>query len=105
MTTVSTGYYSVNSAIYYRDRTGESTFSAVAPPNNIAKAVDLLNRAARANDKCHYTQSARLMAQAEALRGFAWAGNDKEPSLFAAYSPASIVDRTNGYSGGNQDSR
>ena len=28
-----------------------------------------------------------------------------EPSLFAAYSPASIVDRTNGYSGGNQDSR
>ena len=26
-------------------------------------------------------------------------------SLFAAYSPAPIVERTNGYSGGNQDSR
>ena len=31
--------------------------------------------------------------------------HSERPALFAAYSPAPINDRTNGYSGGNQDSR
>ena len=65
-------YYSNNSAIYYKSLNGESDFVAVAPPSQMAKAVDLLNRAARANDSRQYTKSARLMAQAEALRGFGW---------------------------------
>ena len=63
--------YKVKGAkVVYESRDGEQYTAAEC--TEAAAAVTLLNRSAQANDKGHYTASARLMAKAEQLEGFRW---------------------------------
>ena len=46
--------------------------------DQVENAVDLLNKAVKANDSRKYTKAARLMYQAEQLPGFSWRHLTKE---------------------------
>ena len=63
-------YKAEGTQVIYESRDGEQYTAAECA--EATAAVTLLNRSAQANDKGHYTASARLMAKAEQLEGFRW---------------------------------